>query len=215
MDESLHGMPYYHLWYAYMQIVLTLSLALLASFAFRVPRWVVVLTGVIFVMSPRWTGTDGWCAIILGIGYAFLGMVIYPCLRGRVSINWAIVTMIIALFLSAWGGMAGLKALGFGSMSYASPFVFGSSVCLFISISLMPDRGGFQFISRIAKMTFGVYLIHPLVKFVPGIFKKLFPATDVGAFSYAVFSFLLVFVGSVVLVEIVGRCKKLIKHKQA
>ena len=213
--ESLHGMPYYHLWYAYMLIVLTLVLPFLAAFASRVPRWAVALTGVAVVLSPRWTGTDGWCAIILGIGYALLGMAIYPWLQGRVSISGALATTIVALPLTIWGGWVGLKSLGVGSMGYASPFVFGSSVCLFAALLLMPYKGELPFLSRLARMTFGVYLVHPIVKFAPGLCKRLFPATDAGMFAYALFSFVVVLVGSVLLVEMSGWFKGRIQHLHA
>ena len=208
LRDSLHGMPYYHLWYAYMLIVLTLFLPFLAAFASRVPRWGVVLTGVAVVLSPRWTGTDGWCAIILGVGYALLGMAIYPWLRGRVSVCGMLVGTVMALSLTAWGGWIGLKSLGFGTMGYASPFVFGSSVCLFVSMLVMPYKWDIPFVSRLSKMTFGVYLVHPIVKFVPRLCKQLFLVTDSGAFAYAIFSFLVVLVGSVLLVKIGVVCRK-------
>ena len=210
--DSLHGMPYYHLWYAYMLIVLTLALPFLAAFASRVPRWVVALTALAVVLSPRWTGTDGWCAIILGVGYALLGMAIYPWLRGRVSIKWALAAMTVALSLTTWGGWLGLKSLGVGSMGYASPFVSGSSVCLFAAMLLMPYKGELLFVSRLAKMTFGVYLVHPLVKFGPGLCRQLFPANDGGVFAYALFSFFVVLVGSAFLVEVSGRCRDWVQH---
>ena len=119
--------------------------------------------------------------------------------------------MAIALFLTAWGGWVGLKSIGVGSMGYASPFVLGSSVCLFVSMLCMSYKAG-VFVSRLAKMTFGIYLIHPLVKFAPGLCKRFFPATDTGAFAYALLSFIVVLVGSVLLVEASGWCKGRIQH---
>ena len=215
LRDSLHGMPYYHLWYAYMLIVLTLLLPLLAAFVSRMPRWSVALIGLAVVLSPRWTGTDGWCAIILGVGYALLGMAIYPWLRGRLSVKGSLVAMAVVLSLTTWGGLVGLKSLGVGSMGYASPFVLGASVCLFAAILLMPYKRGYAFVSRLAKMTFGIYLVHPIVKFVPGLCKRFFPTNDGGTFAYALLSCGVVLIGSVLIVEVGSWCRKRIQHLYA
>ncbi len=174
------GIPYYHLWYIYMIAGLYIFCPIISLVVDKLERkhLLVFTTASLIAMSLEnivnikyGSGAQTFFfKFIPFVGYFIVGKLI---IEKRVSLEKIIILVFIFLLSSTAiaCGTGLLLKLGLGEVSwkimywYLNPFVIIQSIALFIvlnSLLYSSLRMSNKFLSRIADLTLGVYLVHPV-----------------------------------------------------
>jgi surface polysaccharide O-acyltransferase-like enzyme len=172
--ESIRlGSPYYHLWYLYMLVGLTLVMPFLGVFTRALdPRRLLVLTLICFAIAAPEIAFRPARATFLPMFLPFMGYALAGHLLMRGSVPVASGTL---LRLAVLGGyltaiLTGLllpaigpKALQVG-YHYLNPIVVMTALALFAAFRDPAIRAGVpdRVVRWSAPLTFGVFLMHPL-----------------------------------------------------
>lgn len=200
------GRPYYHLWFLYMIAMLYLCVPVIGYFYFMFPERVVFLVAAFCVLGAPYFG--GWVyGVIPYIGYFLIGRLAYEY---KTNI-WALLTIAFLatcaiIIFSIRNPQHHLQYLG-----YCHLLVFSQACSLFKGgIDLLKGiELGYKWRQRLyhcAMLSFGVYLVHPVVK---GIFAPLKNAylSNVDIIGILHIEFLFVVVVSFFICDCLSRTK--------
>lgn len=167
------GSPYYHLWYLYMLVGLTMVMPFLGALVRQLEaRHLTVLAGGCFVIAAPEIAFRPARATFLPLFLPFVGYALAGHLLAarplriasasllRLAVLGGYLTAILTGLLLPW---LGPKALQVG-YHYLNPLVVVTSLALFLAFmdpavsAGLPDR----LVRSIAPLTFGVFLVHPL-----------------------------------------------------
>lgn len=163
LKETIMGRPYYHLWFAFMLIGVSLFLPLIVRLVEEINNLMLLIACGLFIYVA-WRGGEGPYQIIPYLAYAMIGMIIYRrygngnhCLEGLLA-------FVLCATLSVVNARLVLRTESFWTIGYSSPFILvGASSLMVAYLSLLP-RFTSTNIVRLAGLTFAVYLWHPVFK---------------------------------------------------
>ncbi len=173
-----------HLWYLYTLIAIYLFMPVLASFyqhsTFQMQLFLLVfwLIGACVLPAAYVITKEGYVGLNLAIfhiypGYVLAGAAFYSrCSTGRIAkavsgLVWAVCTALIAYY--TWRLSLDRKEMYEIFYEYFSPFVFVGSIAALVflkgvfSALTNPAHIVFRAIRSLAPLTFGIYLVHPMV----------------------------------------------------
>lgn len=173
LRSVLNGSPYFHLWYLYMIVCLYLFAPFLRTLVAHLDRGALwLLIGICFLLTTGNLLLEGqpvtlWLSFILYLGYFLAGYAL-PELAGR----WRrrrLITVFVAAGLTIAAGVA-LLLPGIGPRAwdlmyhYLNPLVAVMAFCLFLFVtsSQEPPASATVWIARLAPLSLGIYLFHPL-----------------------------------------------------
>ncbi|MEE9349380.1 MAG: acyltransferase family protein [Flavobacteriaceae bacterium] len=172
----LKGTPFYHLWYIYMLIGLYLFIPVLKKHTLNMShknKWILaigfMLVGFLLSLISEFykMKTVFLLWFIKYIGYFMMGsLVVKASFLNRKLALFLYIISCISIAILTFYTLSLKKSLYF--YNYLSPFVIIASVSFYYYFSQLKIKE--SRLSKIAHLTFGVYLIHPAIEFV---FKKV------------------------------------------
>jgi len=173
-----------HLWYLYTLIAIYLFMPVLAAFyqasTFRMQLFLLSfwLLGACILPAAYVITKEGYLGLNLAIfhiypGYVLAGAVFYSRFSPSMTVKlisgsvWAICTALIAYY--TWSLSLSRKEMYEIYYEYFSPFVFIGSIAALVflkaafSAMTNPESKLFKAIRSLAPLTFGIYLLHPMV----------------------------------------------------
>lgn len=212
IDDSIMGRPYYHLWFVYMLVPLYIFMPFIVSFSKIVTPIVVLGLGVFIVLSTSLFG--GWIwGVAPYIGYGMISIIVYK-IAERI-LTWGHTKIVLAMFgLLVYVVATILIVIQFRRtddlvwFNYYNGHVLIQSVAIFVVFCLIQSyflNRASLWIKNMADLTFGVYLVHPLVK---GLVKLLkLDCIWINDVSHVVINFVLVLALSFLLTYVLSRVK--------
>ena len=163
LTETVMGRPYYHLWFAFMLLGVSLFLPLIVRLVEEVNNLTLLIVGSLAVYVA-WRGGEGPYQIVPYAAYAMIGMIIFRRYGNGTHQLEGLLALILCATLSVVNARLVLRTGSLWMIGYSSPFILvGASSLMIAYLSLLP-----RFISthivRLAGLTFAVYLWHPVFK---------------------------------------------------
>lgn len=163
LKETVMGRPYYHLWFAFMLLGVSLFLPLIVRLVEEVHNLTLLIIGGL-VIYVAWRGGEGPYQIVPYAAYAMIGMIIYRRYgKGKHRLE-GVLAFVLCVTLSVVNARLVLRTESLWTIGYSSPFILlGASTLLVAYLALCPRFTSTRVV-RLAGLTFGVYLWHPIVK---------------------------------------------------
>lgn len=179
----LAGIPYFHMYFVYLIAGLYVVAPFLQPLARSESRRLLYLAAAVFMvfgmadlLTRVWGGVGGVNGVtrfVPYIGYFLAGVALTNVRATRTWILVAIVTMVVGIGATAIGTAVLIEHVGLGRGRYLYEYLSVTTVPVTLAVFLLfawstewverLDAMWLRWLSRVAALTFGIYLVHPLI----------------------------------------------------
>lgn len=174
LKETVMGRPYYHLWFAFMLIGVSLFLPLIVRLVEEINNLMLLIACGLFIYVA-WRGGEGPYQIIPYVAYAMIGMIIYRRYGNGNHRLEGLLAFVLCAILSVVNARLVQRTESFWTIGYSSPFILVGASSLMVAYLALWPRFTSTSIVRLARLTFAVYLWHPVMKGIATVVSDRFP----------------------------------------
>lgn len=162
--DAICGMPYYHLWFAFMIVGVYLVMPLLLRCAREIPAAMGIPVCALIIYVASQSG-EGPFLVMPFAAYALIGMYIKQLSRNVRSILLGRLAGLLFVAITIYNANVVVGSGSLSTIGYCSICVMMGSICFMLSyLQLVPAMGDGRVTTSLASLVYGVYLFHPIAK---------------------------------------------------